>query len=146
MNVQDVMTAKPVTIHQNDSLRQALETMERIGCHHLPVINAEAHVVGILSDRDCRTAINSPYIMRDRWQDEDLVDRLPVRAVMTPAPIIVEPNATADEAVRLMLTNQISCLPVMRGETLVGIVTRSDILMAFMTVYRRFYSEQAVME
>jgi acetoin utilization protein AcuB len=50
---------------------------------------------------------------------------------MTPAPIIVEPDTSAAEAARLMLVNQISCLPVMRGETLIGILTSSDIFMAF---------------
>jgi len=75
--------------------------------------------------------------LRARWQDEELANHLPVRAIMTPAPIIVEPNTSADEAARLMLVNHISCLPVMRGETLVGIITTSDILMAFMTMHKR---------
>ena len=132
MNVLDIMTANPVTIDQNQTLREALETMESVGCHHLPVTGYGGHIVGILSDRDCRTALNSPYILRERWQDDELVNKLQVRAMMTPAPIIVEPDATASEAARLMLKNHISCLPVMRSETLVGIITTSDILVAFM--------------
>jgi CBS domain-containing protein len=51
---------------------------------------------------------------------------------MSPAPIVVEPSAPAEEAVRLMLMNRIGSLPVMRSETLIGIVTKSDILLAFM--------------
>jgi predicted transcriptional regulator len=51
---------------------------------------------------------------------------------MTPAPIIIEPHAPVVQAARLMLVNHISSLPVMRSETLVGIVTKSDILVAFM--------------
>jgi CBS domain-containing protein len=64
---------------------------------------------------------------------------------MTPAPIVVEPEMDADEAARLMLTNHIGCLPVMRSETLVGIVTTSDMLVAFMNLYKRLrilYPEQ----
>ena len=142
MNVIDIMTAKPVTIHQNRTLRHALELMEQVACHHLPVLNSDSQLVGILSDRDCRTALNSPYVLRESWQDEALVTGLPVRAIMTPAPIVIEPDAAADEAARLMLSNQISCLPVVRSETLVGIVTRSDLLMAFMHLFkqtRRFH-------
>ncbi|NWG17590.1 MAG: CBS domain-containing protein [Chloroflexi bacterium] len=134
MYVSDIMTAKPATIRLNNTLRDALETMERVGCHHLPVIGTDGHLVGIISDRDVRTALNSPYILRERWQDEELVNHLPVRAMMTPAPIVIAPEAPAAEAVRLMLKNQISCLPVMRDETLVGIITRSDILLAFMNL------------
>ncbi len=137
MNVSDLMTAKPLSIHQNGTLRQALELMENNHFRHLPVLNSDGQLVGILSDRDCRTAINSPHILRERWQDEELIETLRARALMTPAPIVIEPDAEADEAARLMLNNHISCLPVILGETLVGIVTTSDILVAFMEMYRR---------
>ena len=70
--------------------------------------------------------------MRERWQDEELVNHLYARMIMNPAPVVIAPDAEAVEAARLMLARRISCLPVMRDETLVGIVTRSDILMAFM--------------
>ena len=56
---------------------------------------------------------------------------------MTPAPIVVPPEAPAEEAARRMLQNRISCLPVMRDETLVGIVTRTDIVAAFMNLASR---------
>ncbi len=137
MNVSDIMTTKPVSIHQNGTLRQALELMEDSHFRHLPVLNSEGQLVGILSDRDCRTALNSPHILRERWQDEELAETLRVRTIMSPAPIVIEPDAEADEAARLMLDNHISCLPVILGETLVGIVTTSDILAAFREIYRR---------
>jgi acetoin utilization protein AcuB len=135
MNVSEIMTSKPITIHPNDTLREALEMMDNVGCHHLPVISSQGHLVGILSDRDCRTALSSPYIMRERWQDEQLIDHLLVRSIMTPAPIVVAPDSFPDEAARLMLTNQINCLPVMLDETLIGIITTSDIMAAFIRMY-----------
>lgn len=137
MNVSDIMTSKPVSIHQDGTLRQALELMDKHHCRHLPVMNGEGQLVGIVSDRDCRTALNSPHILRERWQDEQLTATLKVRSIMTPAPIVTEPDAEADEAARLMLDNHISCLPVILGESLVGIVTTSDIMVAFMTIYRQ---------
>lgn len=140
MNVLDIMTANPITIKLNASLGEALELMEMHDFKHLPVLSLEGHLVGILSDRDCRQALNSPYTLRERWQDEVLITQLQVRAMMSPAPIIIEPNASAAEAARLMLTHQVGCLPVMRGESLVGIVTRSDILVAFMTMHERYES------
>ena len=134
MNVSAIMTHKPVTIHPQNTLRMALEKMEEVGCHHLPVISSAGHLVGILSDRDCRTALNSPYILRERWSDENLADNLLVRSIMTAAPIVTEPDALVGDAARLMLTNHVNCLPVMRSETLVGIITSSDILTAFITI------------
>lgn len=138
MNVIDIMTEKPVTILADKSLRSALQLMEDNQVKHLPVLSQQGHLVGILSDRDCRHALNSPFIMRERWQDEDLTIRVKIRNVMTPAPIVVEPAASAEEIARLMLKHRIGCLPVMRVETLVGIVTRSDILVAFMNIHRHY--------
>jgi acetoin utilization protein AcuB len=131
MHVSEIMTPKPATIDQDKTLHDALEMMEAIACHHLPVTGFDGHLVGILSDRDCRTALNSPFILRERWQDDELINSLRVRSMMTPAPIVVEPDAPVVEAARLMLRNHINCLPVMRSETLVGILTTSDILIAF---------------
>jgi acetoin utilization protein AcuB len=141
MNVSDIMTAKPITILQDQTLRQALELMERIGCHHLPVLSRDGHLVGIISDRDCRKALNQPMLVRERWEDDNLADTILVRHLMSPAPIVTEPDAPADEAARLMLVNRISCLPVMRSETLVGIITKSDVLMAFMRMAKNHLAE-----
>lgn len=138
MNVLDIMTENPVVIRLDANLHDALELMEQNNCKHLPVVSVDKHLVGVVSDRDCRQALNSPFIMRERWQDEDLAKRLQVRTFMTAAPIIVEPHAPASEAARLMLSHRIGCLPVMRSETLVGIITRSDVLVAFMNLHRRF--------
>lgn len=132
------MTEKPVTILADKSLRSALQLMDDNQVKHLPVLSQQGHLIGILSDRDCRHALNSPFIMRERWQDEDLTVRVKIRNVMTPAPIVVEPGASAEEIARLMLKHRIGCLPVMRVETLVGIVTRSDILVAFMNIHRHY--------
>jgi len=146
MNVVDIMTADPITTSPQATLRQAIQLMEDNHFMHLPVLSRQKHLVGIVSDRDCRRAINSPYILRERWQDEDLIDKLDVRSVMSAAPIIVEPYAPATEASRLMLTHNIGCLPVMRAETLVGIVTRSDILAAFMRIYGKIEALTALAE
>ena len=134
MNVSDIMTHKPVTIHPQNTLRMALEMMESVACCHLPVISSAGHLVGILTDRDCRTALHSPFLARERWEDESVAYDLLIRTIMTPAPIVTEPDAFVSEAVRLMRTHHINCLPVMRGETLVGILTSSDILVAFVKV------------
>ncbi len=138
MNVIDIMTTRPVTIRPERPLRDALELIEEHHIKHLPVISGSHHVIGVVTDRDCRHALNSPFIIRERWQDEALISHVQVRAIMSAAPIIIEPDAPATEAARLMLTHRIGCLPVMRGETLVGIITRSDILIAFMTLQRRY--------
>lgn len=140
MNVVDIMTSNPRSIRPNAPLRKALKLMHQHHFMHLPVLNWEKHLIGIVSDRDCRQALNSPHILRERWQDESLLDTLDVRTVMTPAPIVIESDAPVVEAARLMLTHNIGCLPVMKDETLVGIITRSDILSAFMILSTKMQS------
>ncbi len=137
MNVCDVMTSQPSTIHPAASLALALARMRDLGCHHLPVVSAAQHVVGILSFHDCQRALGELLKGSESPQNMELARQLPVGQVMTPAPIIVEPDMPAYEAARLMLEHFIGCLPVMRGETLVGIVTRSDLLMAFIIISQR---------
>lgn len=131
MIVSDIMTRKPVTIRSSSTLREALETMERVGCHHLPVLSADKHLVGIITARDCRLALSLPDVVREYWQEDELAHKLSVGSVMSAAPTVTTPDASVTEAARLMLTDYVSCLPVMRDETLVGIVTVSDLLVAF---------------
>jgi acetoin utilization protein AcuB len=131
MNVSDLMTENPVTIQQDATLRAALETMDRAGCHHLPVVNQHGTLVGVLTSHDCRQALNLPSVLRHQWQDNKLLDRLPVSTAMTLMPVVVQEHTPATQAVEMMLDKHIGCLPVVRGKALVGIITSSDILRAF---------------
>ena len=137
MNVADMMTAKPVTIYQNETLYRALDAMARVSCHHLPVLSHESHIVGVITFHDCLRALRPAGQPAEDWDEAQAAHRIQVRAVMSPAPIIVEPDMPADEAARLMLAHHVSCLPVMRSETLVGIITTSDIMTAFIRMHRR---------
>ena len=89
MNVSDIMTERPATVRLHNTLREVLDLMEQINCHHVPVLNTQNHVIGIISDRDCRLAMNSPFIMRERWQDEELVNHLYARMIMSAAPVVI---------------------------------------------------------
>lgn len=128
MLVRDVMTRNPRTITPDDTLQTALANMEDCGSRHLPVVNDEGKLVGIVSDRDCRLALNSPTALRYTWQDEEVTNHTSVMAMMTPAPITISAEAPIQQAAEVMLTNHISALPVCDGEKLVGIVTSSDLL------------------
>jgi acetoin utilization protein AcuB len=136
MNVSDLMTANPITVVVDETLLAALEKMDQHGIHHLPVLSKSKHLIGILSDRDCRRALQKPFTERAYWQHE-VVERIIVRDVMTTAPITISDLSSTYEAARLMLLHHIGCLPVMRDETLVGIITRNDLLMAYVQLGRQ---------
>lgn len=136
MFVSDVMTVNPVTIGPNDSLRTAIEQMKSIECRRLPVVNESGDVIGIVTDRDTRLAMNSPYPLHEAGQDDANLDNVLVRDCMTPAPITVEPTTDLVYATTLMLRHHVGGLPVLRGESLVGIVTATDILSAFVRMLK----------
>jgi acetoin utilization protein AcuB len=81
-----------------------------------------------VSDRDLRRATNSPYVLRERWYDEFVLDQIPVRACMTANPCTVTPHTCIADAAKLMLDRKIGGLPVVDGEYLVGIVTETDLM------------------
>jgi CBS domain-containing protein len=91
----------------------------------------------VLSIHDCQRVLGDLLPDMKPTTNPARVNTILVSHAMTAAPIIVEPDAPAFEAARLMLEHFIGCLPVMRGETLVGIITRSDLLMAFMALSKR---------
>ena len=130
MYVRDVMTPDPVTVGPDDTLYTAAARMAERNCRRLPVLDGEGRLIGILTDRDLRLAVNSPLILRERWQDEMLLQHTSVDACMTPDPITVAPDAPLEEAVALMLRHKISGLPVVEAEHVVGIVTVTDLLRA----------------
>lgn len=137
MKVADIMTANPATVRPDAPLRTALEAMTAVECHHLPVVSPQGHLIGILTARDCRLALRLPDTVREYWEHLEAVNQLLVRNVMSAAPIVAAPEMPAEEAARLMMAYDVSCLPVMRDETLVGIITISDIVIAFVGTLSR---------
>ena len=129
MLIQEIMTVNPVTVSPGEKLRTAIEKMSSARCRRMPVV-AQGRLVGLIADLDIREALNSPIILRERWQDEDLVDHVTVEACMTPNPITVTPETPVVQAAELMRDHKISSLPVLDGDRLVGIVTETDMLSA----------------
>jgi len=127
VKVSAIMTKNPVTVSPDEPLRVAMEKMQAGGFRRLPVVK-EGELVGIISDRDLRRATNSPLVLHERWYDDMLLDHISVLGAMTPIPITVDADAPLLDAVRLMRNHKIGGLPVMDGDTLVGIITETDAL------------------
>lgn len=130
MRVSEIMTRGVLTIAQTDALREARQKMDEHHCRHLAVVDESGVLVGIVSDRDVRLAMYSPFIMRERWQDEAVLDETRIEAIMSPAPVTVSLEATVVDAARLMLSHRISALLVTDNSHLLGILTTTDLLEA----------------
>ncbi len=112
--VDSIMRRAPVTTTPTAMLADAKAVMEREGVHQLPVIENDA-LVGILSDRDLHA--HTGYLERTK-----------VDAAMTWNPLTVTPAESVRHTAHLLIEKSINALPVVEGERLVGIVSRTDLL------------------
>jgi CBS domain-containing protein len=131
--VREMMTTTVATLGRNDTLDLADDLMSMGRIRHLPVLE-EGRVVGVVSQRDLfRSALAVALGYGERAQ-KLLLKTITVKRVMSEPAISIAPDATVTEAACLMLEHKIGCLPVVEGQTLVGIVTETDILRAMATV------------
>ncbi|MBN2469378.1 MAG: CBS domain-containing protein [Anaerolineae bacterium] len=132
LQVSDIMTPAPRVAHLGDSLRSLLAAFREGGFRRLPVLDESEQLVGIVTDRDVRLAVNSPLVLHERWQDEMLLDHIRVDVCMTPDPITTRPDTPVFEVAQLMRERKIGGLPVLDDAgALTGIITETDLLRAF---------------
>ncbi len=131
MLVKDCMKRDPITVKKDDSFRYALKLIRKEGIKHLPVLEGK-RVVGIVTDRDLRQVAPSPATSLEIHELNYLLERLKIEAIMTKKIITVAPETSLQEAAKLLIAHKIGCLPVVEKDELVGIITESDFLRAFM--------------
>lgn len=126
------MKFKPYTVKPLDSVTYACTLLEEHRINQLPVVT-NGRLVGIVTDRDLRDAWSVANAnARARKPGEIASDRIPVKAVMTANASTVSPNDSLEKAAELMRQKRIGALPVVERGHLRGIITRSDILDAFL--------------
>jgi acetoin utilization protein AcuB len=95
------------------------------------LVTAGSKLLGIVTDRDIRLNLPSPATSLSVWEINYLLARMTVDSVMTKAVVTVDPRWDARGAAQLMLDHKIGALPVVDGGTLIGIITETDLLRAF---------------
>ncbi|MCO6449268.1 MAG: CBS domain-containing protein [Caldilineales bacterium] len=136
MLVRDVMTPDPITIGPNQSIGTALAKMRRGGFRRLPVLE-HGRLVGMITDRDLRLAMNSPYVLREGWYDSYLMEHIEVRSCMTPNPVTVTPDMPLTEAVVLLQSQKFGGVPVVQDGVLVGILSETDLLQCLLSLLEK---------
>ena len=134
IRVKDCMTQPVVTIRADTPVRVAADLMRTRKLRHLPVVDRGRRPIGIVTDRDLRQVIFDPAIQERLGTERDAVKTLTVRDVMTWGVVTVERNTDIREAGRIMHERKIGALPVVGGEKVVGMLTESDVVKAFVGV------------
>ena len=131
MIVRELMTGAVITAPPWMPILEARNLMIKERIRHLPVRAPGGELLGMITDRDIRLNLPSQATSLSVWEIKHLLSKLTVDEVMTQAVITVGPDRPALEAARLMMEHQIGALPVEDGGCLVGIVTETDLLRAF---------------
>jgi acetoin utilization protein AcuB len=108
--------------------------MQSHGVHQLPTVDEAGRLVGIVTDRDVRSALGYCDALGDNLlesYDATLRDNLVVSEIMTTEPTTIALRSTLDEALGLLCHSSFNALPVMDGHRLCGIITKNDLLRAF---------------
>ncbi len=127
MRVRDHMTAKVFTIRVDKKLLAVDEIMGWAHIRHVPVVDAQGKVVGLVSQRDVlRSTLSdlasTPVDRRSQLGRVNLAD------VMRREVLTVGPDESVQTAARLMRKHKYGCLPVVEGDRLAGIITEHDLL------------------
>src|SRR5574344_1511306 len=135
MTVSYVMTRNPLYIHPEMSVPDAPAFMKKEKVGRLPVLDKHNKLVGIVTERDLINASPSVATTLDMYEMSYLLSKLKVEKVMTREVITIGEDVVVEEAARIMVDNNISALPVMRGDALVGIVSDGDLYRLFIKLF-----------
>ena len=136
LTVNDLMTVSPLTVAPDTPLRQVIYLMQREGIRQLPVLD-NGELVGIITDRDVRLAVDSPVVSQDMPHRKDIIERFTAETCMTPNPMTVTPEMSAYRVAGMLATYKFGSFPVLDDGILVGIITTTDYLSFFASLEKQ---------
>jgi CBS domain-containing membrane protein len=126
LRVRDVMTPDVVTIRRNDKLLVADDVMRLGRIRHLPVLDEDDHLVGIVSQRDLFHSGLLKALGYGAHAQHKNLDMVVVKEAMKSEVTTISPDAPLKDAAKIMLNAKIGCLVVVEGGRLVGLLTEAD--------------------
>ncbi len=120
MKIKSLMITDPITITENADIPEAIKLMKSNSIRHLPVVSPDDTLEGFITLADLRLGL-MPSLVGDVSLSDLIIKN----------PITVQPDEDIETAAKLIYTYKISGIPVVTGMTLVGIITETDILRAF---------------
>ncbi len=128
MYIGQIMHTNLVTVSPETTLVEARELIEQHKIAHLLVVNKKGKLVGLVSDRDLKQNWASPATSLSTHELHYLLQRVEVSMIMVKTVMTVAPDTTIERGAYIMQTHNISSLPVMADDNLVGIVTSTDVM------------------
>lgn len=127
MLVKDRMTPDPICGHPDMSVTQAQELMRENKIRHLPIVDGEGTLAGLITQRSLLRALPSDVSSFSRFEISYVLAKIKARDVMVKEVLTISEDTAIEEAARVMADERIGCLPVMWDNELVGIITDNDL-------------------
>ena len=137
MFVSKSMTRKVVSIRPDADIFEAQDLMEKNNIRHLPVVESDNRLIGIVTDRDIRSAMPSSLYkeLECTLEEKNEICDLRIKDIMTKDPMSISPLYTIQDAMLLIQSERVGALPVVDDEgKLKGIISIRDLLRAFINV------------
>lgn len=128
MYIGTIMHTNLITVSPEATLVEAKELIDKWAIDHLLVVNAKDKLVGIVSDRDLKQYWASPANTLSTHELGYLLEKILVKMIMVKTVVTVTTETTIERAAFIMQSHNISSLPVMENDELVGIITSTDVM------------------
>ena len=135
MIISRVMTKNPVFAHPEMNVNDIRSLMDKEKIGHVPVLDKNNSLIGLVTREDLIKAGPSAATSLDMYEISYLLSKITVKDVMEKNVVTVGENEVVEEAARIMADKGIGCLPVMRGNLLVGIITDTDLFHVFVNAF-----------
>jgi CBS domain-containing membrane protein len=130
--VRDLMTETVFTLSPNDTLECAQDLMDAKRIRHVPVVDEDHDLVGLVTQRDLARTVLGRVDDLPISARHSILSRRRVRDIMTREVATADPDTDACEAAATIFENKFGCLPVVEGARLVGILTEADFVRRFL--------------
>jgi acetoin utilization protein AcuB len=136
MFIDQTMIKDVLTIGPEAGVLEAQKLMAENRIRHLPVVAESDRLVGIVTDRDIRSAMPSTMLSeREKAEEEKRIKTMKVKDIMTANPVTISPAQTLEDALLMMQRHKVGAFPVVDQEgRLKGIVSVRDLMRAFINV------------
>ena len=124
--VRDLMSREVVTLSHNDTLRTADDLMRLGRIRHLPVVDGDGLLAGVVTQRDLFHSGLLRALGYGSHAQKKALDGLFVKEAMRSEVVTTTPDTSLAEAAKVMFEKKIGCLVVLDGERIAGILTESD--------------------
>ena len=124
--VRDVMTKDVVTLERNEKLTVADDVMRLGRIRHLPIVDEDGALAGIVSQRDLFHSGLLRALGYGSHAKDQAMELLVLKEAMKTEVVTITPAAPLAEAAKVMLERKIGCVVVVEGKKIVGIITESD--------------------